>query len=93
MTTANEQALMSILAEWQSADPPGTRFSDIDTGTGGGLNGSNKLNWTQTVFDNGKANTLTAQPGAVAVDWFFANEAAGHTRVVNRKPGDHTNNS
>jgi hypothetical protein len=93
MTAAHEASLMSVLAEWQSADPPATRFSDINTGTGGGLNGSNKLNWGTTVLDNGKANTLTAPPGAVAVDWFFANEAAGHTKVNNRKPGDHTNNT
>ena len=93
MTAANEVALMSILAEWQSADSPGTRFTDINTGTGGGLNGTNKLNWGTTVFDNGQVNTLTAQPAPVAVDWFFANEAVGHTKVVNRKAGDHTNNT
>ena len=36
MTTANESALMSILAEWQSADSYANRFSDINTGTGSG---------------------------------------------------------
>lgn len=93
MTTAHELALMSILAEWKSADPPSTRFADINTGTGGGLNGTNSLNWGVTVSDNGKANTLTAQSGAVAVDWFFANQAAGHTQIFNNQPGDHINNT
>jgi hypothetical protein len=97
MTAAHEASLMSILAEWQSADSPTTRFNDINTGTGGGLNGTNKLHWgttvADTVKDNGRANTLTAPPGAVAVDLFFANEAVGHTRVFNRKAGDHTNNT
>jgi hypothetical protein len=97
MNAAHEAALMSILAEWQSGDSATTRFTDINTGTGGGLNGSNRLHWgttvSDTVKDNGLANTLTATPGAVAVDWFFANEAAGHTKVFNRKAGDHTNNT
>jgi hypothetical protein len=93
MTAANEQALMSILAEWQSADAYLTRFAEINTGGGGGRNGNNKLNWGTTVLDNGKANTLTAQAGTAAVDWFFANEAAGHTRVLNRRTGEHTNNT
>lgn len=42
MTTANQNALMAILVEWQSADSYATRFHDINTGTGGGLNGTAK---------------------------------------------------
>jgi hypothetical protein len=68
MTPANEAALMSILAEWQSADSDSTRFTDINTGTGRGLNSTNQLNYGTTVLDNGKVNTLTAQAGA-AVPW------------------------
>jgi hypothetical protein len=93
MTAANEAALMSILAEWQSTDSYATRFSDIDTGTGGGLNGSNKLNWGKTVLDNGKANTLTAQAGTAVADWFFANTAPGHTIIKNEEAGEHLNNT
>lgn len=93
MTTANESALMAILAEWQSADSLATRFTDIDTGSGGGLNGSNKLNYGTTVVDNGKSNRLTAQAGAAAVDWFFANTAAGHTTIANFEGGEHKNNT
>ena len=84
---------MSILAEWQSANPYDMRFTHINTGGGGGLNGTNKLNWGTTVFDNGRVNTLTAQPGLLPLDWFFANEAVGHTQVFNREAGEHTNNT
>jgi hypothetical protein len=48
MTTVNELALMSILAEWQSADSYAVRFHDINTGTGGGQGGTAKLNWGTT---------------------------------------------
>jgi hypothetical protein len=93
MTAANETALMSILAEWQSADSFATRFTDIDLGAGGGLNGTNKLNWGTTVFDNNMANTVTAQAGTTALDWFFANTTKGHTTVHNFRAGDHMNNT
>jgi hypothetical protein len=93
MTAANEAALMSILAEWQSPDSLSTGFADIDTGTGGGLNGTNKLNWGTTVFDNGQANTLTAQAGSAAVDWFFANTNIGHTTIHNFEAAEHKNNT
>jgi hypothetical protein len=84
---------MSILAEWQSSDSYATRFSDIDTGTGGGLNGTHKLNYGTTVFDNRKVNTLTAQPGTAIVDWFFGNFAVGHTTINNFETGEHKNNT
>jgi hypothetical protein len=97
MSATNEAALMSLLAEWQSGDPYATRFTDINTGTGGGLNGTNKLKWGAggTVTDNGKVNTLTAQPGAgtALTDWFFANTAAGHTTINNQEVGEHLNNT
>jgi hypothetical protein len=93
MTAANEAALMSILAEWQSADSYSTRFTDINTGSGGGLNGTNELNYGTTVLDNGKVNTLTAQPGSAVVDWFFANTASGHTTINDFETGEHLNNT
>jgi hypothetical protein len=92
ITLANEAALMSILAEWQSADSYTTRFADINSGTGGGQNGSNTLNYGTTVFDNGLANILTAQPGVAAVDWFFGNFGAGGSTINNFETGEHENN-
>jgi hypothetical protein len=47
MTLANELALMSILAEWQSADGYAIRFADINYV--GGPNGANTLNYDSTV--------------------------------------------
>jgi hypothetical protein len=93
MTTANELALMSILAERQSPDSLTTRFMDINRGNGGGLNGSNTLNHGTTVHDNGKVNILKAHAGMSAVDWFFANTAVGHTVFINFESGDHKNNT
>jgi hypothetical protein len=93
MTATNEAALMSILAEWQSTDSYATRFTDIDTGTGAGLNGSNQLNYGTTVFDNTLVNTLTAQAGTGVLDWFFANTAPGHTTIHNLEAGEHVNNT
>jgi len=92
MTAANEASLMSILAEWQSNDSYATRFADINTGAGGGLNGTNKLNDGTTVRDNGTVNTLTAQAGDAVVDWFFGNFAAGHTTIFNFETDEHENN-
>jgi hypothetical protein len=93
MTSAHEAALMSILAEWQSADSYATRFHDINTGSGGGLNGTNKLNYGMTVLDNGQVNTLTAEAGTAAVDWLFANQTAGHTTILTQETGEHVNNN
>ena len=93
MTTANELALMSILAEWQSADSYAVRFHDINTGTGGGLNGTAKLNWGTTVKDDGAPDapvTLTAAPSALALDWFFLDT---NDTKVNYEAGEHVNNT
>jgi hypothetical protein len=72
MTTANENALMAILAEWQSADSYATRFKKINTGAG--MPGGVKLNWGSTVKDDPSpdpAITLTAHTLS-GLDWFFA---------------------
>jgi hypothetical protein len=94
MTTAHELALMSILAEWQSADSYATRFHDIDTGTGGGLNGIAKLNWGTTVKDDPLPDspyTLTAaNHGGAALDWFFLDT---NDTMANYEAGEHVNNT
>jgi hypothetical protein len=90
MTTANEAALMSILAEWQSSASYATRFHDIDTGTGGGLNGTAKLNFGTTVKDDGAGDTVTAAASSKALDWFF--QGVGDT-LHNVESGEHINNS
>jgi hypothetical protein len=93
MTTAHETALMSILAEWQSADSYAMRFHDINTGTGGGLNGTNKLNWGTTVKDapptNDPTYTLTAASTS-GLDWFFLDS---NDTKDNFAGGDHVNNT
>jgi hypothetical protein len=92
MTTAHETALMSILAEWQSADTYANRFHRINTGTGGGLNGTNKLNWGTTVKDDATpdaAYTLTAH-SASGLDWFFLDT---NDTKANYAAGDHVNNT
>jgi hypothetical protein len=92
MTSTHEKALMSILAEWQSADTYATRFHDINTGTGGGLNGTNKLNWVTTVKDDAApdaAFTLTAHTTS-GLDWFFADT---NDTEANFTSGDHVNNT
>jgi hypothetical protein len=90
MTSANERALMSILAEWQSADSYATRFHDINTGTGGGLNGTAKLNFGTTVKDDGAIDTVTATASSQALDWFF--QGTGD-KLHNVEAGEHINNA
>ncbi|HZU37018.1 MAG TPA: hypothetical protein VFA18_13950, partial [Gemmataceae bacterium] len=90
MSTAHQDALMAILAEWQSADSYATRFHDINTGTGGGLNGKAKLNFGTTVLDDGVADTLTAAASTQALDWFF--QGAGDS-LLNKETGEHVNNT
>jgi hypothetical protein len=87
MNVPDEAALMNILAEWQSSDSYATRFSDINTGTGGGLNGTARLNGT-TVLKNNKVDVLTAAalPG---LDWFFQ----GPGDILHHvEPGEHVSN-
>jgi hypothetical protein len=85
---ANDLALDSILAEWQSAKSYATRISDIKNG--GGLNGSKKLVWGTTVHDNAvsNANKLTGGGGASGQNWFFAN--VSHTKT-NKTAGEQLN--
>ena len=82
---ANDMALESILAEWQSADSFSQRVMDIKDGNGVGLNGSNTLVLGSTVHDDGAANTLT---GGGGLDWFFK---GGKDTITDLKPGDQVN--
>jgi hypothetical protein len=88
MTTSNERALLSILAEWQSAHSYATRFQDINTGTGG-LNGHNKLEFGTTVLDDGAADSVTGAIAIQAADWFF--QGGGDT-LHNVQTGEHIDN-
>jgi hypothetical protein len=58
----HEAALMSILAEWQSADSFATRVSSLRSSY-------NPLAFGTTVFDDGGTDKLT---GGGGMDWFFA---------------------
>jgi hypothetical protein len=90
MTVVDQEALMSILAEWQSADSYAVRFHDIDTGTGGGLNRTNKLNFGTTVLSDSAADSVTGSASASALDWYFAGQ--GDT-LHNVHTGEHINNT
>jgi hypothetical protein len=84
-STANDLALQSILAEWQSADSYLLRFQRIEGQASGGLNGSNTLVWGQTVQDSDQASVLN---GGAGWDWFFANYPGGDDIIHNlNKPG------
>ena len=85
---ANDLALDSILAEWQSGNSYSTRISHIKNG--GGLNGSNKFDWGVTVHDNStsNANKLTGADEPGALNWFFAN--VSHT-TTNKSAGEQLN--
>jgi hypothetical protein len=90
MTFNDSNALMAVLAEWQSADSYATRFTDINTGTGGGLNGAVRLNFGTTVKDDAAADTVTAATSTAALDWFF--KGIGDV-LQNVEPGEHINNN
>jgi hypothetical protein len=80
-TTAGQIALMSILAELQSADTFAQKVSDIihgnNLGGGSDLNGSHKLTWGisgATVTPSTGAFKLSGDASAATTaDWFFAN--------------------
>jgi hypothetical protein len=84
----NMSALMSILAEWQSANSYTTRVNHIRSG--GGLNGSHTLVFGSSVIDDGSADVIKAAPSASALDWFF--QGAGDT-LFNVETGEHINNA
>jgi hypothetical protein len=90
MTTANEKALMAILAEWQRTDESyNSRFQHINTGEGG-VNGTAKLNFGLTVKSDGTADVLSGNYTALPGDWFFLSvyDAGQYWQ-----PGEHINNT
>lgn len=62
----NDQALLSILAEWSQRQPTETRMLNLSQG--GGLNGSFVLAIRSTVLDD---NTKDSIQGGVLKDWLF----------------------
>jgi ELWxxDGT repeat protein len=93
-TTAHMTALMALLAEWQSTDDYGSRFSKINTGTG--IPGGYKLAYGSTVTNDGAADTLTAAASRSppAVDWFFGTfSGSARDNMVNFETGEHVNNT
>jgi Ca2+-binding RTX toxin-like protein len=65
--SANEAALMAILAEWQRPIPFSQRVADLTTGVGPG--GSVQLVWGKTVLDDGVPDTIQ---GGGGMDWIFS---------------------
>ena len=71
-TAVNQQALALILQEWSREDISyASRISHLQSG--GGLNGSARLNGT-TVHDDLSVDTLT---GGLGQDWFWLNLSGG----------------
>jgi hypothetical protein len=90
--SASESALLAILAEWQRTDETyATRIANIKSG--GGVTPGNTLVFGSSVKDDGGSNTLTGNPAATGdnLDWFFANQAAGHDTIVNQLSGEQVN--
>ena len=67
----NMTALQAIMNEWTRADQTYQRRVDHLL-TGGGLNGTTRLNPT-TVHDDGDVDVLDGAPQTIWLDWFFAN--------------------
>ena len=81
-----DQAILAILAEWNSSRIYATRVSNIrGTGTGTRLNGSVFLNDT-TVFDDSAVDVLT---GSAGQDWFFFNPS--QDQVTDKKSDESVN--
>ena len=77
-------ALDTILAEWESTDTYSDRIDFIKNG--GGLNFTNKLNLGTTVIDNLAANVLTGSTGGK--NWYYK---GNNTTVTNLQPGEQVN--
>jgi hypothetical protein len=86
-TQANMNALMAILAEWQSGDSYSARFAAINNGT---IPGGYSLNYGTTVQNNGSANVLSGAASALALDWFFAGP---QDTLINQVAGEHVYNT
>jgi Ca2+-binding RTX toxin-like protein len=90
--SVNESALLALLAEWQRTDIGySQRITDLKNGTG--LTQGNELVFGTTVLDDGGSNTLNGNAGASGneLDWFFANQAAGHDTINHLLNGEQVN--
>jgi Ca2+-binding RTX toxin-like protein len=74
-TTANQQQLCAISAEWNSGSTYAARVAHL-LGGAGGLNGTAYLRPGVEASDDGVRDTLT---GAKGVDWFVLNRTAPGT--------------
>jgi RTX calcium-binding nonapeptide repeat (4 copies) len=81
---ARDDALQSILMEWQRTDRTYVqRIADLTNG--GGLNRGNKLIFGKTVHDDGGSNVLT---GGSGLDWFLKGKS---DRITDRQTGEVVN--
>jgi hypothetical protein len=87
---ANNTALMSLLAEWQSGDDYLTPFNRPQGKQKGGLTGSSKLVWGSTVKDDSFPDTLSGS--TAGLDWFFANPAQDTLNYLNQPGTEHIDN-
>lgn len=83
---ANDTALASILAEWQSANSYSTRIAHINGTTPGGLNGTNYLIFGTTVIPSPGMSILTGAAGGM--NWYFAGV---HDVITDLQPGEQVN--
>ncbi len=88
-------ALMALLTEWQRTDIGySQRISDLRNGVVDANGHTDQLAWGTTVLSNGASNALSGQPagtpepGGAELDWFFANLAAGHDRLLDHDPSE-----
>ena len=82
-----DEALSTILAEWNSTRAYATRVANIrGTGSGPRLNGSYFLQDAVTVLDDAIADTLT---GSAGQNWFFYK--SGQDKLTERKPDEWVN--
>ncbi len=83
----NEQALLTLLAEWTSSRSYAQRVANLRNSAGPVLAGTGlSLQMGITVFDDGDWDTLT---GSAQLDWFFFDELLD--RVSDRKVNEQAN--
>jgi Ca2+-binding RTX toxin-like protein len=81
---ARDEALQSILMEWQRTDRTyAQRIADLKNG--GGLNGGINLIFGNTVHDDGGSSVLT---GGLGLDWFFQRRL---DRITDLQAGEQVN--
>jgi Ca2+-binding RTX toxin-like protein len=81
---SRDDALQSILMEWQRTDR-GYVQRIADLANGGGWNGGNELIFGTTVHDDGGSDVLT---GGLGLDWFFKGQS---DRITDQEAGEQVN--